>query len=77
MLKSIKKKKDKNSILIKIPKAKQDLRTDLPTIGIDTLNDCKKAGIKGIVIKANQNIFLNKLKSIKLANSSKIFIVAV
>ena len=77
MLKSIKKNKDKNSILIKIPKAKQDLRADLPTIGIDTLNDCKKAGIKGIVIKANQNIFLNKLKSIKLANSSKIFIVAV
>ena len=77
MLKSIKKNKDKNSILIKIPKAKQDLRADLPTIGIDTLNDCKKAGIKGIVIKANQNIFLNKLKSIKLANSSKIFVVAV
>ena len=77
MLKSIKKNKDKNSILIKIPKAKQDLRADLPTIGIDTLNDCKKAGIKGIVIKANQNIFLNKDKSIKFANNNKIFILAI
>ncbi len=77
MLKSIKKVKDKKAILIKIPKPKQDLRADLPTIGIDTLIDCKKAGIKGIAIKANQNIFLNKDKSIKFANNNKMFVVAI
>ena len=31
-------------ILIKFPKKKQDLRMDLPTIGIQTLKDCKKIG---------------------------------
>ncbi len=77
MLKSIKKRKVKNAILIKIPKSKQDLRADLPTIGIDTLKDCKKAGINGIAIKANQNVFLNRNKSIKFANNNKIFVVAV
>ena len=77
MLKSIKKSRVKKAILIKMPKPKQDLRTDLPTIGIDTLKDCKKAGINGIVIKANQNIFLNKDKSIEFANINKIFVVAV
>ena len=77
MLKSIRKTKDKSAILIKIPKSKQDLRADLPTIGIDTLKDCKKAGITGIAIKANQNIFLNRDKSIKFANNNKIFIVAI
>ena len=52
----------KKGILIKLPKTKQDLRVDLPTIGIDTFKDCNEAGIKGIVIKSNQNIILNKEK---------------
>tara|TARA_B100000029_G_C17535942_1_gene944885 strand:- start:255 stop:1046 length:792 start_codon:yes stop_codon:yes gene_type:complete len=77
MLKSIKKIKNCNGILIKIPKKKQDLRADLPTVGLDTLKDCKKAGVKGIAIRANQNIFLDKNKCIKFANNNKIFVVAV
>ena len=77
MLKSIKKTKDKKNILIKLPKSKQDLRVDLPTIGLDTIKDCKKVGIKGIVLKANQNIFLDKRKSISYANNNKIFIIAL
>ncbi len=74
MIQSIKKDKNHAGILIKIPKKKQDLRADLPTIGLDTLKDCKKAGINGIVLKASQNIFLDKDKSIKFANKKKIFI---
>ena len=74
MLTSIKKTKNKMGILIKFPKKKQDLRADLPTIGLDTIKDCKKANLKGIVLKANQNIFLDKIKSIAFANKNKIFI---
>tara|TARA_B100001250_G_C19775406_1_gene779280 strand:- start:632 stop:1423 length:792 start_codon:yes stop_codon:yes gene_type:complete len=77
LIRSIKSKRLKNAILIKTPKSMQDLRADLPTIGIDTLKDCKKANIKGIAIKGNQNIFLNKHESIKFANNNKIFVVAV
>ena len=77
MIKSISKSKIKKGILIKLPKVKQDLRVDLPTIGIDTFKDCNKAGIKGIVIKANQNILLNKELSIKYANKNKLFLVAI
>tara|TARA_B100000003_G_scaffold208381_1_gene228499 strand:+ start:1119 stop:1910 length:792 start_codon:yes stop_codon:yes gene_type:complete len=74
MIQSIKKDKSNSGILIKFPKKKQDLRADLPTIGIDTLKDCKKVGINGIVLKSKQNIFLDKEKSIKFANRNKIFI---
>ncbi len=74
MIQSIKKDKNYTGILIKFPKKKQDLRADLPTIGLDTLKDCNKAGINGIVLKAKQNIFLDKEKSIKFANKKKIFI---
>ena len=74
MIQSIKKDKNNNGILIKFPKKKQDLRADLPTIGLDTLKDCKRFGINGIVLKSKQNIFLDKEKSIKFANKNKIFI---
>ena len=35
-------------VLVKFPKKKQDLRVDLPTIGLKTLIQCKKKGLKGI-----------------------------
>ena len=44
-------------ILIKFPKKKQDLRMDLPTIGLQTLKDCKKYGLKGIVLKSKKIFF--------------------
>ncbi len=68
-------KKNSNGILIKFPKKKQDLRMDLPTIGIQTIKDCKKYGLKGIVLKSKKNIFLDKSKSIEFANKNKIFIL--
>ena len=69
--------KKSQGILIKLPKKKQDLRMDLPTIGLQTLKDCKKYGIKGIVLKSNQNIFINKKKCLSFANKNKIFIKIV
>jgi DUF1009 family protein len=74
MLQTIKSNKIKEGILIKLPKIKQDLRIDLPTMGLDTLIDCLKAGLKGVVLKHNQNIFLDKFKCIQFANKHKIFI---
>ena len=74
MIQSIKKIDSKNAILIKFPKKKQDLRIDLPTVGLDTLKECKKAGIKGIVVKSKKNIFLNKKKCIGFANKNLMFI---
>jgi DUF1009 family protein len=74
MLLSVKKTMINQGILIKFPKRKQDLRVDLPTIGLDTLKDCKKIKLKGIVLKANQNIFLDKIKCINFANKNKMFI---
>jgi len=67
-------KKGSDGILIKFPKKKQDLRIDLPTIGLNTLKDCKKYGLKGIVLKSKKNIFLDKTKCINFANKNKIFI---
>ncbi len=74
MLQSINKLKVSGGMLIKFPKKMQDLRADLPTVGIETLRDCKKAGIRGIVLKSKENIFLDINKCISFANKNKMFI---
>ena len=67
-------KKKTCGMLIKFPKKKQDLRMDLPTIGLQTLKDCKKYGLKGIILKSKENIILDKTKCINFANRNNIFI---
>ena len=76
MLKRCKSKKfKKKGVLVKFPKKKQDLRIDLPTVGLKTLKQCKLAGLKGIVIKDKKNVFLERKKCISFANKNKMFIL--
>ena len=42
-----------------------------------SLKDCKKANLKGIVLKSNQNIFIDKKKCISFANKNNIFIKVI
>jgi len=77
MLKKCRSKKFRNKgVLVKFPKKKQDLRIDLPTVGLKTLSQCKSAGLKGIVLKSKQNIFLENKECINFANKNKMFIIA-
>ena len=77
MLKRCKSKKFRNKgVLVKFPKKKQDLRIDLPAIGLKTLKQCESAGLKGIVLKSKQNVFLERKKCISFANKNKMFIAA-
>ena len=76
MLEKSRSKKFRNhGVLVKFPKKKQDLRIDLPTVGLNTLKQCKSAGLRGIVIKKKQNIFLKKKACIDFANKNKMFIL--
>ena len=77
MLKKCRNQQFRNKgLLIKFPKKKQDLRIDLPTVGLETLIQCKSAGLKGIVLKNKQNVFLERKKCINFANKNKMFITA-
>ena len=77
LLKRLHPNNNKEGILLKFPKKNQDLRIDLPTIGITTIRKCLKIGLKGIAVKANQNIFLDQSKCISLANKNNMFISAI
>ena len=72
--KSKSKKFKNNGVLVKFPKKKQDLRIDLPTVGLKTIKQSKAAGLKGIVVKNKQHIFLDKNKCISFANKNRMFI---
>ena len=74
MLSKISKVKKNNGFLIKFPKKKQDLRADLPTIGFDTIKECKRIGLRGIVLKNNQHIILDKKKIIEFSNKNKMIL---
>ena len=75
MFKQVKKIKNiTRGVLVKFPKKKQDSRIDLPTIGFNTLKQCKESGLKGIVLNHKKNVFLDKKKSINFANKNKMFI---
>ena len=74
MLKKCKSKKFRNKgVLVKFPKKKQDLRVDLPTVGLKTLTQCKSAGLKGIVLKSRKNVFLERTKCISFVNTNKMY----
>ena len=72
--KCVNRKQVNRGVLVKFPKKNQDLRIDLPTVGLKTLKQCKSAGLKGIVLKSNRNVFLERKKCISYANKNKIFI---
>jgi len=72
--KCMSKKFRNNGVLVKFPKKKQDIRIDLPTVGLKTLIQCKLTGLKGIVLKSKKNVFLDKKKCITFANKNKMFI---
>ena len=75
MLEKSRNKKFKNhGVMVKFPKKKQDLRIDLPTVGLKTMKQSKAAGLKGIVVKNKQHIFLDKNKCISFANKNRMFI---
>tara|TARA_Y100001970_G_C14101893_1_gene785919 strand:- start:464 stop:1258 length:795 start_codon:yes stop_codon:yes gene_type:complete len=78
MLIKCKSKKYSNSgVLVKLPKKKQDLRVDLPTVGPNTLKQCKTAKLKGIVLKSKKNVFLERKKCINFANKNKMFLTVI
>jgi len=65
------------SIMIKVPKQKQDLRVDMPVIGLQTIRLCINNNIGGIIVKKNQTIILEKNKIVKLINKNNFLLKTI
>ncbi len=71
------KKQGKAPIMVKIKKPGQDTRTDMPAIGIQTIEQLKKYGIGGIAVESGGILVIEREEVIRLADESKIFIIGI
>ncbi len=66
---------DRSNIIVKMSRPQQDMRVDIPTIGINTLKTAFENNVKGIVAESGKMMFLNQEECIKFANEHNMFIV--
>lgn len=64
-------------IIIKMSRPQQDMRVDIPAVGVDTVKKAIEIKASGIVVEANKMLFLDSQESIELANKNNIFIIGV
>lgn len=72
-----KKHKKASGVFAKMTKPGQDLRIDIPAIGIDTVKAVAAAKLRGIIVNTKTCFVVNKSEVIKQANKEGIFIVAI
>ena len=63
--------------IVKVAKPKQDMRFDIPVIGLNTIKRLISSGAKCLAIEADKTLFIDREISVKLAEKRGISIVAV
>lgn len=64
-------------IIIKMARPQQDMRVDIPAVGIETIRRAIEIKAKGVVAEAGKMLFLDSKECIELANKNNIFIIGV
>jgi DUF1009 family protein len=65
-----------NLTVIKVAKPNQDMRFDVPVVGVPTIETMVKAHATCLCVTAGKTLIFDKVEMIKLANQNKISIVA-
>jgi DUF1009 family protein len=63
-------------VVVKVAKPKQDMRFDVPTIGVKTIESMHQAGARVLAIEANKTIVIDEADTIALADRYGIALVA-
>ena len=63
--------------LIKVAKPEQDMRFDVPTVGLKTIENLKAAGATCLAVEAGKTILLDKPQFIEAADKAGIAVVGV
>ena len=64
-------------VIVKVSKPRQDMRFDIPVIGLNTIKNLVKARAKCLAFEAGKTLFIDKEASVCLADKKGIAIVAV
>src|SRR6266849_891537 len=66
----------KGAIMVKVAKPNQDMRFDVPVIGIETIRIAAEAKLRVIAIEAGKTLLLERDAIVDLANRAEISIIA-
>jgi DUF1009 family protein len=64
----------RRGVLVKLCKPQQDIRADLPSIGISTVENARKAGLAGVAVDAGRSLILDRSAVIAAADEAGIFV---
>jgi DUF1009 family protein len=62
--------------MVKVAKPNQDMRFDVPVIGVETIRVAAESGVRVIAVEAGKTLLLERDTVIALANSSNLSVVA-
>ncbi|KQV81368.1 LpxI family protein [Rhizobium sp. Root1220] len=64
----------RRGVLVKLCKPQQDIRADLPSIGVSTVTNAHAAGLAGVAVEAGRALILDRNAVIKAADEAGIFV---
>ncbi len=67
----------KNLTVIKVSKPNQDMRFDIPVVGLRTVQSMMEAGATALIMDAHRTLTLDREKFVELADANDISIVAL
>ena len=71
------KRKGEGGVLVKLRKPQQDMRIDLPTVGLRTIQNAAASGLRGIAVHAGNGLIVDQAEVIELANKEGLFIIGI
>ncbi len=63
-------------VFVKVSKPRQDMRFDVPVIGLTTIRNLAQAGASALCITAGRSLFFDRKEAIALAEQNRICIIA-
>lgn len=70
-------RKGDKGIMVKLRKPNQDMRVDLPTMGIRTIQGLIDSGFRGVAVHAGNALIIEEKEAIDLANKHGLFIIGI
>lgn len=67
----------RKGVLVKLCKPGQDLRADLPSIGLETLQRARAAGLAGIAVEAGRSLVLERTAMVAEADARGLFVTGI
>lgn len=67
----------RKGVLVKLCKPQQDVRADLPSIGVSTVRNALSAGLAGIAVEAGRALVLQRDEMIREADAAGLFVCGI